>query len=166
MTNIQIMLKALNKNVIPKLLEQGFIGKYPHFRREKEECVEFISFDANKYGGSFTVELSAIFPNSEYTNYLDDTVAENVWGTSNRYRLDGMLDGWFHYDNENFTLETAEKICDKVNKQFEKAFILLDKFEKSDNKEIFQFENCENNANKKQSSLFLKIIRKLKQLFR
>ena len=82
MTNRQIMLKALNRKVIPILLEQGFTGKHPHYRREKDDCIEFISFDTNKWGGSFTIEVSAIFPDSKFTNYLGDTIAENVWGTS------------------------------------------------------------------------------------
>lgn len=160
MTNRQIMLKVLNKNVIPSLLEQGFTGKHPHYRREKDNCIEFISFDTNKWGGSFTIEVSAIFPDSKFTNCLDDTLAEDVWGTSNRYRLDGLLDGWFYYDDEDFTLETAEKICDEINKQFDKAFIWLEEFEKSDNKELFQFDDFENN-NKSN-----KILRKIKMKFR
>lgn len=162
MTNRQIMLKVLNKNVIPSLLEQGFTGKHPHYRREKDNCIEFICFDTNKWGGSFTIEVSAIFPDSKFTNCLDDTLAEDVWGTSNRYRLDGLLDGWFYYDDEDFTLETAEKICDEINKQFDKAFIWLEEFEKSDNKELFKFDDFENNNDKKSN----KILRKIKMKFR
>ena len=165
MTNRQIMLKVLNKNVIPSLLEQGFTGKHPHYRREKDNCIEFISFDTNKWGGSFTIEVSAIFPDSKFTNCLDDTLAEDVWGTSNRYRLDGLLDGWFYYDDKDFTLETAEKICDEINKQFDKAFIWLEEFEKSDNKELFQFDDCENNNDKKSNNLLRKIKMKLQKVF-
>lgn len=166
MTNRQIMLKALNKKVIPSLLEQGFIGKYPNLKREKENCIEFIGFQANKWGGSFTVEVSAIFPNSKHNNCLGDLTAENVWGTSDRYRLDGMFDGWFYYsdvsmiDNnsytninekeaetfippenyklvQKFTPEVADLICDKVNNQFVKAFKWLDKFEKNNSKKSY-----------------------------
>ena len=186
MTNRQLMLKALNKKVIPSLLEQGFVGKYPDFRREKDDCIEFIGFQTNKWGGSFTIEVSAIFPNSKHNNCLGDTIAENVWGTSNCYRLDGMFDGWFYYSDvylvdknfytninekesktfippkhyklvQKFTPEAAENICDEINKQFKKAFILLDEFENSDNKEFFQFDDCENNDDKKLNNLLNKI---------
>ena len=57
----------------------------------------------NKFGGSFTIEVSTIFPHckNEESNYntqefesVDDVT---VYSTSNRYRLEGMFDGWFYY---------------------------------------------------------------------
>ncbi len=101
MTNIQIMKKYLQVNVIQPLLEQGFTGKYPHFRKEKENCIELISFQTNKFGGSFTVEVSAVFPDKENKNFVlyDGLTIENltVWNTDIRYRLKGMYDRWFYY---------------------------------------------------------------------
>ena len=70
MTNNQIMKKYLRANVIEPLFIQGFTGKYPHFRREKENCIELISFQTNNYGGSFTVEVSAVFPDRENKNFV------------------------------------------------------------------------------------------------
>ena len=102
MTNREIMLKALNKTVIKDLKEQGFTGKYPHFKKKKEDCIELISFQTNKYGGSFTLEASAVFPGCRVTN-LSDTKAEvnentvEMACTNERYRLKGMFDGWFYY---------------------------------------------------------------------
>ena len=166
MTNRQIMLNVLNKKVIPFLIEQGFTGKYPNFRREKENCIEFIGFQANKWGGSFTVEVSAIFLNSKHNNCLGDLITEDVTGTEERYRLDGMFDGWFYYSDvylvnknyyeninekqaeafippenyelvQKFTFEVAESICDEVNNQFVKAFKWLDKIEKNNSKNLY-----------------------------
>ena len=101
MSNIQLMKKALNKNVIAPLLEQGFTGKWPNFRKVYHHHIELLTFQTNKYGGSFTVELSAIFPNANnknYTNFDDKPLSElNVWDTNVRYRLKGMYDGWFYY---------------------------------------------------------------------
>ena len=101
MTNNQFMKKHLQANVINNLLSQGFTGKYPHFRREKENCIELISFQTNHYGGSFAVEVSAIFPDGENKNFVfweGLTVDElNVWHTDKRYRLKGMYNGWFYY---------------------------------------------------------------------
>lgn len=103
MTNIQIMKKHLESKVIQPLCDQGFIGKYPHLKRKAENCTELITFQTNKYGGSFTVEVSAVFPNSEKKNYaLSDSLTEDkltVWNTNERYRLKGMYDGWFHYND-------------------------------------------------------------------
>ena len=101
MTNLQIMKKHLKANVLGPLLTQGFTGEYPHFKREKENCIELIAFQTNKYGGSFTVEVSAVFPGKKNQNAtlgpgmtLKDLT---VWYTNMRYRLKGMYDGWFWY---------------------------------------------------------------------
>ena len=101
MANREIMLSALKKHTFPLLKEQGFTGKYPNFRRKRDDCIELISFFTNKWGGSFTMEVSAVFPNSENKNYtLYNGVTEEIFGveaTNERYRLPGMYDGWFYY---------------------------------------------------------------------
>lgn len=101
MTNNQIMKTYLQKNVLAPLIEQGFTGKYPHFRRVKSNCIELLSVQTNKWGGSFIIEVSAVFPMAQNKNYvpweglIDDALT--VWDTNERYRLDGMYDGWFYY---------------------------------------------------------------------
>ena len=101
MANREIMLSALKKNTFPLLKEQGFIGKYPNFRRKLDNCIELVSFQANKRGGSFTIEVSAVFPGSADPNYtLYEGVTEDTFGveaTNKRYRLPGMYDGWFYF---------------------------------------------------------------------
>lgn len=101
MTNNGMMKSYLNKHVISSLFNKGFTGKYPHFRRECANCIELISFQTNKWGGSFTVEVSAVFPNSKNKNYTEwEGLTEDqitVWNTNERYRLKGMYDGWFYY---------------------------------------------------------------------
>ena len=167
MTNIQLMRKCLETKVIQPLIAQGYIGKYPHFKREKGNCIELITFQTNKHGGAFTVEISAVFPDNENKNYVLYDGKEikdlNVWDTNIRYRLKGMYDGWFYYRDlyskyifgfgkdyidisENNTPEsvpagyklvqkfdenTANQICQEVNKQLTKAFKWLQKFEKT-----------------------------------
>ena len=101
MSNREIMLSALKQHTFPLLKEQGFTGKYPNFRRKFDNCIELISFQANKRGGSFTIEVSAVFPDSADPNYtLYEGVTEETFGveaTNKRYRLPGMYDGWFYY---------------------------------------------------------------------
>jgi hypothetical protein len=101
MENREIMLSALKEHTFPLLKEQGFTGKHPNFRRKLDNYIELISFQTNKWGGSFTIEVSAIFPNSQKNNYtLYDGVPEETFGveaTNRRYRLPGMYDGWFYY---------------------------------------------------------------------
>lgn len=101
MTNRQIMLNALKKYTFPVLMAHGFTGKHPNFRRKLDNCIELITFQTNKWGGSFTIEVSAVFPNAEDPNYrLYEGATEETFGveaTCRRYRLPGMFDGWFYY---------------------------------------------------------------------
>ncbi len=164
MTNREIMLKALNKTVIKDLKAQGFTGKYPHFKKKKDDCIELITFQTNKYGGSFVVEVSVVFLNSKVTNLsnLKAEVNENtvdVACTNQRYRLEGMFNGWFYYrdvyklpdgfyedipesnaetfdppDNwelmQSFDEKTAEDICEEISLQLDDAFVWLHNFER------------------------------------
>jgi len=101
MTNNEMMKSHLQSLVIEPLLKKGFTGKYPHFRKAYTDCIELISFQSNKHGGSFTIEVSAVFPNHTNKNYVTwEGLTEdqlNVWSTNERYRLKGMFDGWFYY---------------------------------------------------------------------
>ena len=106
------MKQALNMTVIPALRRDGFTGSYPHFRRRRDNRIELLSFQTNKWGGSFRVEASVVFPDAEgkLTNFL--TAGENgmryqlsgkefdtvsVRNTSFRYSFPGVFDGWFYY---------------------------------------------------------------------
>ena len=99
MTNNEIMKSYLKKMVIAPLLQDGFTGSYPHFRRMREAYIELVSIQTNKYGGAFTIEVSAVFPDSPDKNYADGLPVDQltVWDTNERYRLKGMHSGWFWY---------------------------------------------------------------------
>ena len=101
MTNREVMLSALKEHTFPLLEEQGFTGKYPNFSRKLDNCIELISFQSNKWGGSFTIEVSAVFPGSADPNYtLYEGVTEETFGveaTNRRYRLPGIFNSWFYY---------------------------------------------------------------------
>lgn len=103
MTNRDIMLTALKEHTFPLLKKQGFTGKHPNFRRKLDNCIELISFQTNKHGGSFTIEVSTVFPGSANPNYtLYEGVTEDTFGveaTNKRYRLPGMYNGWFYYQD-------------------------------------------------------------------
>ena len=73
-------------------------------RREHPDCIELLAFQWNKWGHSFTVEVSMVFPDrlgfaanlafeSPPVSFSDVT----VWHTNRRFRLKGMYDGWFYY---------------------------------------------------------------------
>ena len=140
MANREIMLSALKKHTFPLLKEQGFTGKYPNFRCKRDNCIELVSFFTNKWGGSFTIEVSAVFPNSENKNYtLYNGVTEETFGveaTNERYRLPGMYDGWFYYRDvyRKRTLFFGNVYYDVPEKQVDnfippKGYILVQKFD-------------------------------------
>jgi hypothetical protein len=103
MTNIEKMKSYLREYVFPQLYEKGFTGKWPHFRRERDDCIELISLETRKWGGAFYVHVSAIFPNSENKNYTvyewmditEDQIA--AWDTNLGYSLKGMYEEAFFY---------------------------------------------------------------------
>lgn len=170
MDNRKTMLEALNRTVIKDLKLQGFKGKYPHFKKVKDDCIELVDFQTNKYGGSFTVEVSAVFFDSTVTNLSDLTASVDVDKvdvacTNQRYRLEGMFDGWFYYSDvyrmpqgfyhnvpekekdtfnpsddwellQAFDELAAEEICEEVSLQLADAFDWLLKLESKNRKHI------------------------------
>jgi hypothetical protein len=51
------MIAALKRIVVPELRAKGFKGSFPHFHRDSGAYRHLISFQFNKYGGSFVVEV-------------------------------------------------------------------------------------------------------------
>ncbi len=56
------MVKTLKSFVVPEIKALGFSGTFPHFRREKGSRFEFVSFQFNRYGGSFVLECGFVVP--------------------------------------------------------------------------------------------------------
>ncbi|WP_114520093.1 hypothetical protein [Altererythrobacter sp. ZODW24] len=52
-TSNRLVLKAIRSILVPQILERGFFGKYPKFRRDTDDEVHFIQISVTKYGGSF-----------------------------------------------------------------------------------------------------------------
>lgn len=103
MTQSQKMRAALSKYVFPNLIEKGFVGKYPLFKRIYSDRIELIDFGANKLGNSFGVAISTVFlPESKRDSNcfligFQDFENANVYCTSSRYCLKGMCCGEFYY---------------------------------------------------------------------
>ena len=148
------MISALKEHTFPLLKEHGFIGKYPNFRRKLDNCIELISFQTNKLGGSFTIEVSAVFPDLQNKNYeLYDGVTEETFGveaTNHRYRLPGMFDGWFYYRDvyRKSTLFFGTKYHDVTEKETanfipQNGYKLVQKFDKTAAVQICNEVNCQ-----------------------
>lgn len=96
------MNDALKKYVVAPLQTLGFTGEFPHYRKVYNNRIELFAIQKNKWGNSFTVEVSTIYPQREgdEKNYIDwkESIDDvTVWDTDLRYRLPGLFDGWFYY---------------------------------------------------------------------
>ena len=105
MTQSQRMKKALEENVISRLVADGFIGKYPNYRKVYPDRIELISFPKYKYGNAFYIVASVAYPNKEekekqnidyhfYDGNFDDLSADVC---RDKYFLKGNFGDLFYY---------------------------------------------------------------------
>ncbi|MBD8069668.1 DUF4304 domain-containing protein [Bacillus sp. PS06] len=116
-----MMVTALKQVVIPILREQGFKGSFPHFRRANENNIDLITFQFNKWGGSFVIEV-ATCPKEGTTMYWGEKIPPNkvtAHHINERFRLGAKSveeDGiWFSYENA-LTEEDYTKVAEQVFK--------------------------------------------------
>ena len=104
------MEAELKSAVIPTLRVSGFKGSYPHFRRFVEGGIDLLSFQHDKWGGGFVIEIACAPPDG-VTTYWGKAVAPNKVTAQNlhpdkRMRLkpyEGAgTDSWFRYDRGQF----------------------------------------------------------------
>ncbi|MDF7800823.1 DUF4304 domain-containing protein [Pontiellaceae bacterium B1224] len=114
---------ALKRIVIPELRKQGFKGSLPHFRRITDH-VDLLSFQFNKYGGGFVVEV-AKGDCDDFTTYWGKYIPANklsAWDLhpDNRTRLKpnqgSGIDCWFRYDTQKDFDSLAELSLEIINK--------------------------------------------------
>ncbi|MEH7336785.1 DUF4304 domain-containing protein [Neobacillus drentensis] len=92
------MVSSLKKIVIPFLRENGFKGSIPHFRRIKENKIDLLTFQFDRYGGGFVIEVAVCPPDGVTTHWGKKVPPHKVTAhdLNNRPRLNGGE--WFRYD--------------------------------------------------------------------
>lgn len=110
MKQSQKMRKALEKQVLPKLIADGFTGKFPHYRKFYSDRIELISFPSYKYGNAFYVLASVAYPNREkderninysfFEGNIDELTADDC---PLRYVLKGNFGELFYYTDVYIT---------------------------------------------------------------
>lgn len=97
------MNSAIKKIVVPYLREHGFKGSFPHFRRKNDDNIDLITFQFNRYGGSFVVELAVCGIDGVTMSWGEEIPPNKVTAhdVNKRYRLGGEKsdDHWFDYEN-------------------------------------------------------------------
>ena len=52
------MEAALKRDVLPVLRAKGFKGTFPHFRRIGKSAIDLLTFQFDKQGGAFVIEIA------------------------------------------------------------------------------------------------------------
>ncbi len=116
------MIKALKEIVVPRLREQGFKGSFPHFRRSSKEKIDLLTFQFDKWGGGFVIEISKCPPEG-ITTYFGDSIPPNkvtAWDMhpDKRHRLQprrgSSTSDWFRYDNPTRQEDVFESTAKQV----------------------------------------------------
>ena len=97
------MIETLKEYVIPVLRDKGFKGSFPHFRRLTQTVIHLLTFQFDKWGGSFVIEIAVCSPKgctTHWGKFIPPTEIR-AWDINQRLRLgatDGNSDGrWFKY---------------------------------------------------------------------
>jgi hypothetical protein len=101
------MLDALKTILIPTLKGDGFSGSFPHHRRRGPEFYDLLTFQFDKHGGGFAVELARCLPSGiERPMGHIEAGKARAWDRHPTYRKriqprpGGGADTWFRYDCE------------------------------------------------------------------
>jgi len=102
------MIAALQEAVVPTLRDMGFSGSFPHFRRIRDTQIDLLTFQFNRYAGSFVVEVAFCAPDGFTTHWGKHIPPKKVRAhdihPKQRLRLGShppqKPDHWFHYEPE------------------------------------------------------------------
>ena len=129
------MTKALKDVVVPFLRERGFTGSFPHFRRRRQDSIDLFTFQFDRHGGGFIIEIGQCAPEGFTTYWGKQIPAQKVtvWDLPSKQRAriqpsaGSGTDNWFRFDGaavDIFTrtaalvitfVEQAERIFDNFN---------------------------------------------------
>ena len=102
------MLAELKRTVLPHLRSAGFKGSFPHFRRSGPNGVDLVTFQFDRRGGGFVIELARGSISGVTTHWGQHIPPEKMkaWDIhpDHRHRLQsypgGGTDSWFRFDTE------------------------------------------------------------------
>src|SRR5258705_4276725 len=103
------MVKNLSEIVIPVLRQKGFKGSFPHFRRLTTDRINLLTFQFDRSGGGFVIEITNCQRNG-YTTSWGTKIEPNkltAHDLSSRKRIQSnmdttssLTDDWFRYDRK------------------------------------------------------------------
>ncbi|MET4080507.1 hypothetical protein ABIB40_000447 [Pedobacter sp. UYP30] len=101
------MIKNLSEIVVPKLRQLNFKGSFPHFRRQTSERINLLTFQFDRSGGGFVIELANCKPDGFTTPWgleikPNKLTAHDVYKRKriNSNKEGSSTDNWFRYDRK------------------------------------------------------------------
>ena len=130
----QLMNAAIKELVIPELRERGFKGAFPHFRRIASDFIHLLTFQFDRYGGGFVIEIAKA-PNEPFVTGWGKVIEQKklrAHDLSERVRIhpkgrleNSSTDDWFRYDKKLFFQKNIYLI---VAKQVLKNLFIADEY--------------------------------------
>jgi hypothetical protein len=118
------MVIALKGLVVPQLRTMGFRGTFPHFRRIGSDQIDLLTFQFDKWGGGFVVEIAKCPAEGVTHPWGEEALPTKVkvWDVHPRDRLRlqprlGSSTGdWFRYDRHTTSGRDAglEAVAEQV----------------------------------------------------
>jgi hypothetical protein len=108
------MNAELKTTVLPVLRSHFFKGSFPHFRRMREGVVDLLTFQFNKYGGGFVVEIAQCGAEGFTTSWGKHIPANKVsaWDLNIRQHIGpdkiDVTDPWYRFDLDGVKVAAAQ----------------------------------------------------------
>jgi hypothetical protein len=115
------MNAALKETVLPVLRSRGFRGTFPHFRRFTDSSVDLMTFQFDKWGGGFVVEIARASIDGFTTSWGEHISAKKLTAhdlhPDSRKRIrpreGGGVESWFRFDDGNVS-RTAQDFLERL----------------------------------------------------
>jgi len=116
------MNSSLKLIVIPFLKDLSFTGNFSHLRRIGKKSIDLITFQFDKWGSGFVIEISHCSSGSITTRW-GEKISPNpnkvrAWDVESRVRIQlktgSGTDSWFRYDKINLFGNIYNRVSRKV----------------------------------------------------
>jgi hypothetical protein len=120
--NLRVSMDAvLKETVLPALRSSGFKGSFAHFRRFTNDSVELLTFQFDKWGGGFIVEIACGSIDGFTMPWGEHIPAKKLTAhhlhPNNRTRIQPIegsgADAWFRFDDGNVN-QTAQEVLERL----------------------------------------------------
>jgi hypothetical protein len=104
MRDRKAMILELKRIVQPHLRVIGFSRSFPHFRKIGEETIDLVTFQFDRWGGGFVIEIARCPSNGIVTHWGEHIPPKKTraWDVNSRKRIQpragGGTDSWFRFD--------------------------------------------------------------------